>query len=349
VGWILFGLLILGVALIGGVFLVRNNKGKSSPEPAAPKNTRSQVLLKDSAEFIPELEKHIREGNYELIDEVVDEAGSFPPDKQVIIRQFIIDSGALERYKTGLADVDYKIRALSADRLGKIRARDTSALLFQAMADKNEEVRLIAATALKSVGDPSIAGMLVAALKEPNRWLPARVAEVLISFGRESLPALQEALKEKDPVLRGYIIEILGEIGDESATESLQEALGDENSNIRLQAAAALGSIRQNVSVIHLLKLLEDPEVKVRVQAIRSLGRIGGAETAGRLAGTVNDVDAAVRYASLEALRNMGPEGMNILRETASAGSHPAAGRAREIIKEEGNQDSARVNIIYKQ
>ncbi|MHB9095072.1 MAG: HEAT repeat domain-containing protein [Eubacteriales bacterium] len=313
-GWLLgTGLLLVGIMLIVGVFVIGGKGSKTRSNPVKEMRHLSGVLLSDTVELVPELEKHIREGNFRAVDQVVDKMESYESEKQEIIRQHLREAGVIERYKTDLTDIDYKIRTAGAERLGKVGGEEVPELLFRAMADKNEEVRLAATQALKNLKEPAISGLLVGALKEPYRWLPARVAEVLISLGKAGVPALQEALSESDPTYRGYVIEILGEIGDPSSAEALHPALEDTNGNIRLQAARALGKIGYNGSAGLLVELLQDREIKVKVQAIRSLGKIGDPQAAPHLAELLTHSDAVVRYAALEALRNMGREGLEFI------------------------------------
>ncbi len=272
------GLLLLGIILIVGVFVLGSNRQEENSRQEEPDRHGhlSDILRHSPVELIPELEKSIREGDYQAVDLVIDGLDYYPAEKRDAVLRFLTESGAAEHYKTKLIDVDYRVRAAAAERLGKIGGPGAAELLFQAMADKNEEVRLAATAALQKQGDPSVSPRLVKALKEPNRWLPARIAEVLVSMGQPCVPALHDALHESDPVFRGYVIEILGEIGDKSTVGVLHGALRDSNSNIRLQSARALGKIASPESVPLLIDLAADPEVKVRVQAARSLGMTYG-------------------------------------------------------------------------
>jgi len=253
-----------------------------------------------------------------------------------------------EHYKQGLTDTDPKIRAASAERLAGFEGPETADLLFMAMADKNEEVRMAATAALKKLRDPTIAPRLVEALKEPNKWLPARVAEVLVPLGQAALPALQAALNWEDPVTKGYVIEILAEIGDSSSIEALHESLKDSNSNIRLQAARALGKIADKGSVVFLEELLCDPEIKVRVQAIRSLGKIGGTDCIRRLSSTLAQPDSVTQYAALEALCQIGHKGIEAIRTAAVDPRHPAREKAEEVLRGSKNAGSPKINISYE-
>lgn len=298
------GLFIIGIILIAGYFLIGrgSNKVRAQSTKSMPKQTSP---LKLSAEIENELAKLAAAGKLKAVDQVVDSLETYPQEKQEIIKNFVIKEGIVHRYQTGLNDIDYKVRAINAERLGKIGGRGTADLLFRAMSDKNEEVRMSATSALKSMADPSIASFLVEALKDPYKWLPARTAEVLVAIGREGVPVLHQALENDEPALKGYIIEILGEIGDPSSADYLIKILEDSNPNIRLQAAKALGKIGQSSSVQSLAGMLGDPEVKVRVQAIRSLGLIGDPGAVNYLAPYLTVEDKAVRFAVSEALHNL--------------------------------------------
>lgn len=298
------GLFIIGIIMITGYFFIGRGFKRAytqSPRPAS----EGIISLKLSAEVETELAKLAAAGKLKAVDQIVDSLDGYPPEKQQIIKNFVINEGIFQRYQTGLSDMDYKVRAINAERLGRVGGSGTAELLFKAMSDKNDEVRMSAATALKAMADPSIVTFLVNALKNPYKWLPARVAEVLVAIGPAGLPVLHRALENGDPALKGYIIEILGEIGEVESVLHLNQILRDSNTNTKLQAARALGKIGHISSVKPLAGLLEDPEVKVKVQAIRSLGLIGDPGAVQYLAPCLSVEDKVVRFAVSEALHNL--------------------------------------------
>jgi len=303
-------LLILGAILIAGLFFRKAaDKSSNNVDPAGGEGSGSHPSY--NSDDIGELERHVRERNFAVIEQITREISGYPAEKQKIIRCALTEP------------------------------------LFMAMADKSEEVRLAAAEALKAMGDASIAGLLVQSLKEPNRWLPARTAEVLVALGQNAVPALQAAMEDDDSVFKGYIIEILGEIGDPSSVSALHCALGDKAVNVRLEAARALGKIGHKDSIPPLAEALGESEVKVVVQAAGSLGKIGRPEVTQYLGGILNHPDSVVRYTALDALRRMGSEGLKVIRETAHIKGHPSAEKAKEIIREiEGA--GASIKIRYK-
>lgn len=353
--WLLVGGFLIAVALIAGLFLVdrksidkmgAGSSRKDSKIPAQQEN--SPKLIDISGDVVQKLGKHIEKGDYEFIDRIVDQMEFFPREKQTLIRQALDKTMVRDRYQSTLIDKDYRTRAISCERLGKIGGEGVAVLLFNAMADKNEEVRLAATAGLKKIKDPSVAGMLIDALKFPNKWLPARIAEVLISLGQVSVTALQGALQDNDPVIRAYVVELLGEMGPMVPASVLYPALRDEHSNVRLQAARVLGKIGLSNSIGLLVEMLNDPETKVQIQAVRSIGRIGGAEAVENLEGVLNsDRDPAIMLAALDALRLMGHNGSDVLHKVASQESHPLCQRAREFLNHIDSDSAKKVTISY--
>lgn len=339
--WLLVGGFLIAVALIAGLFFVDRKSIDKMSSGGTPKDSKTPVKQEKSPEpvdlsgdIVQKLSKHVEKADYEFIDRVIDQMEFFPREKQNLIRQGLNQPAVRERYESGLADKNPGVRAVSCERLGKIRGEGVSVLLFNAMADKNEEVRLAATAALKKIKDPSAAEMLVGALKFPNKWLPARIAEVLTSLGQVSVTALQGALQDNDPVIRAYVVELLGEMGPIVPASALFPALRDQHSSVRLQAARVLGKIGLSNSISLLVELLNDSEAKVQIQAVRSIGRIGGAEAVQNLEGVLNsDRDPAILLAALDALRLMGHNGSNVLQKVASQENHPLSQRAKEFLK----------------
>lgn len=342
-------LFIMGVVMIAGFFLIGNKDNNSKEQNHKIKQNLTEALRTGNVELAVEINKYLAKGDYEAVNQVVDELDSYDTSVQEAIRSALAESQLMEQYKEGIKANNYKERAISLERFAKIGGKEVTVVLFEAMADKNDEVRLVATNALKKLADPELAKMLVAALKEPNKWLPARVAEVLVSLGKDAVPALKEAIHDNDPVFRGYIIEMLGEIGDKSSLESLYAALIDNNSSNRLKVVRAISQIGDPESVGFLLKMLDDPENKVKVQAIRGLGKIGGADTIANLEPMLASEDKAVMYTAMEALRQHGKEGMNIIEKVAFTDSHPAMEKAKEILKETGHSANVKVNIGFEQ
>lgn len=336
--YLLAGGFLLALGLIMGFFLVDRNSLESvnttnGVKSHKAKEDKREISIDLSGDIVSKLNQYIAEGNDVLIDEVIDQLEQFPQDRQLIIIEAVSQPAVRERYKSGLTDTNYKKRAASAERLGKIGGEGAVGLLFNAMADRNEEVRLAATASLKKIKDSSVASMLIESLKFPNKWLPARVAEVLLSLGEVSVTALEGALSDDDPVIRGYVIELLGEMGAGVSAHTLYPALKDENSNVRLQAARVLGKIGDADATKVLAELFNDQETKVRIQAVRSIGKIGGQYAARQLEKLLtSEEDPRIQIAAFDTLKLMGGEGLRVVQSIALTEGHSLQQRAREIV-----------------
>lgn len=87
-----------------------------------------------------------------------------------------------------------------------------------------------------------------------------------------TIPALLEALRDKDAEIRAVAAEALGAIGENDALQGLEDALmSDENDDVRSAAAKALGTIGDVTSVPILLKALQSHNSEVWHSAAESL------------------------------------------------------------------------------
>ena len=131
--------------------------------------------------------------------------------------------------------------------LSEIASPHSVGSLERALADENSEVRWQAAIALGEIADPSATGPLQKALRDPDKyvrygaafslakigWEPPDPAEraylyaamqewaALKETGKAAVPAVSGLIKDRDARVRAKAVELLGEIGDASATPAL--------------------------------------------------------------------------------------------------------------------------------
>jgi len=122
--------------------------------------------------------------------------------------------------------------------------------LVKALGDKDRSVMLAAARALAELGhgEKSVAA-LVGMLKAGGPADPQTAAEALGDLGdaaRAAVPALKEALKDKDQFLREAAAAALGDIGlgAKAAVPALETALKDTEEVVREAAAESLKKIQ---------------------------------------------------------------------------------------------------------
>lgn len=108
---------------------------------------------------------------------------------------------------------------------------------------------------------------------DPKYWPVAR--HELVKLGCNITEKLIKELKTDNPVLRGRIARVLGEIGNEIAVSPLMELLEkDTNSYVCSSAARALGELKNPEATDTLIKKLATKEPKVRIEIARALGEL---------------------------------------------------------------------------
>lgn len=290
----------------------------------------------------------IRKSDMDTVGLVVDNLDKYEPEIRGEVVQLLEQEGIVERYIMWLRGKDIEEKKIAAGKLAHISSPQAVMALVEAIADKNEEIRLVAAGALRRIKEPSGIAPLIRALKEPMKWLPARIAEVLVELGPLAVPALLAGLEDPDGEFKGYIIEILGEIGDPGSLSKLAGVLGDNNPALRARAVAAIGNIGGSAAVQALLAALQDNDKKVRIQAVLAMRRTGDLTVVPGLAGAAGDPDKSVRMNALEALSKFGEAGFAALQQIAGEPGHPEKERAADVLKKLGVKIEAKVNILYK-
>ena len=210
-----------------------------------------------------------------------------------------------------LADSDVAERRLAAEALGDMGPKAEAAVpaFIRALDDEDVEVRTFAAFALAHFGPRAAA---VAALTRLVAAGPGKAREMaawaLGTIGPEAaaaVPALVEALWERDPVSRSRLIWTLGQIGPgAAAVPALVQALGDEDAAIRRAAAVALERVgpAAAAAVPALIIGLKDTGQYVRGAVARALGSIGPGPAAVRslveaLCGPQSEGQDSIAYA----------------------------------------------------
>src|SRR5262249_6230774 len=147
----------------------------------------------------------------------------------------------------------------------------------------NLEERHAAADVLeKRIGPEGKAAVpaLIEALQDKDGLVQCRAAGALGKIGpeaRDAGPALRRAFRKSgDFFLRAAVVEALGRSG-KPGVAALIDALESKNEFIREQAAAGLGKIGSEAreAVPALLEMLKKDDEKDRVRACQALGKIG--------------------------------------------------------------------------
>ena len=247
----LYGVLLVGIsALLWGGGLERAALRLASPE------TRAERLEARVAEAAAATDLHAH--RYYLLNEIAS-----------------LGEAAVEPLTALLHNDDARLRALTAQVLGKHPGNGVAPALETALADPNEDVRHQAALALAAVGAPAARPVLLARLEGPE-------GEVRLD-----------------------VFEALALLGDEEIVEHASALLSAEGWWNRTAALSALGILASERGVPLATTALEDPEARVRRDAVIALFRIGSPAARPALERATHDPDFEVRVYAAEALKRL--------------------------------------------
>lgn len=176
---------------------------------------------------------------------------------------------------------------------------------INALASNKEGERIAAAGVLIKLKDKRVLPRLVKALEQPDKYLPARVAEVLTALEEDTAEHLSAVLSEMPEKTKSLCIDILQEIRDERTSEALIRELANGSAEIRKKAAAALGEVGSTRAVDSLILLMKDTDGGVRSWAAKALGQIGIPSAIPVLKQAESDEDWCVRVNAKEALKRL--------------------------------------------
>ena len=221
------------------------------------------------------------------------------------------NNGNLADHITALASDDGTVRASAADALGLFGESATDAIpqLIQALRDSYEPVRLNAAYALGTIGEPAVPH-LIQVLSDENGPTRRMAAYALAAVGAPAVPALREALQHTEEAVRIEATYAFAQIGAPAAAALpvLIEHTKDPAVEVRRYLADAFGGIGPAAApaVPALIEMLEnDDDKQARFEAALALAQIGpdASDAVPALANALRDPDRYVRDNSIHALK----------------------------------------------
>ncbi len=119
---------------------------------------------------------------------------------------------------------------------------------------------------------------LFQALKDPDPVRSDKAFDDILFDRADALPDLMEAFGqfEDAPLVRYYLVQLMGFTEDARAVPVVLQALGDPNADVRAEACRALEDLRARDALPHLHERLEDMELKVRLAAEETIRALGG-------------------------------------------------------------------------
>ncbi len=154
-------------------------------------------------------------------------------------------------------------------------------VMIEELASPYPEQSLAVSGLLKEIRDERVVPLLLVALLQSDRFLPARVSDALSAFGSVSgraLEALYHKVAPTDTEKKGLILDALGQLRQACPLEVLKQAMREPDWTLRKKAAEVIALVRPDQVVAFIHPLLHDDEGKVRAAAAAALSDIGGEE-----------------------------------------------------------------------
>lgn len=177
--------------------------------------------------------------------------------------------------------------------------------LIKDLGAKNEERCVEAARVLMVINDKKLIPPLINALASPKQYVPARVAEVLLSFGTDAVEPIIRKLPELSDEAKCLAISILEELGDPKAAPGLLGELSHPLPQVRKITVEALGEMGNREVLDNLILMMEDIDWGVRSSTAKALGKINSPRAIPVLQRALQDEAWWVRANAEEALKRI--------------------------------------------
>ena len=192
--------------------------------------------------------------------------------------------------------------------------------LLRVLSEGDEESRLIALDALLTIGLPALP-VLIGALSDTSPPVRAAAAEMIGEIGEPSASGyLLPLLADGDGSVRAMAAKSLGKLRSTDATPSLITCLLDMKAGVKKEAVTALGRIGRP-AVDDLIATLTGPSDEIRRGAAEALGEIGDQRAIPHLVNLLGSDNAGVRAAAIEALKRFDVAVIRPLEEILATGS----------------------------
>jgi HEAT repeat protein len=179
--------------------------------------------------------------------------------------------------------------------------------LAKAITDDDPEIRDQAKQAIVELGSPdAVPPMLDALDGEQGEEVVLIAADALRGIGDPAAAALVQSVKLDTAQRKLVAAGMLGRMGDEYGLEPLRELAAHPDLEHRIVGAMALGTLGSSGAVDALVEMLGDGEAAVRYTATFNLGRVGDARAEPALSEVAgSDSEPKVREGATEALQQI--------------------------------------------
>lgn len=218
-------------------------------------------------------------------------------------------------------DEDYALRIYCAEALARLGDASGIDILLNALDDKKNPFRLLAAEALRRLKTTDkAANRYLEELKSRDIQEKAMAIRILGMLSSESsLPAIIEHTRDKDVLIREKTAIALRDFKnrtEEGVFRSLLDLLEDDSEGVRLQAIISLGELyekrglkdipggssKAEEAALKVDRFLNDSSKEIKAYAIRSLGLLEDKASILQILESFSDTDIKVREFAVEAV-----------------------------------------------
>ncbi len=200
-------------------------------------------------------------------------------DEEVILQAIrslgmIGNPDALNTLTDYLYAADRELIVAAVKALGAVGTSAAMERLVERMGTDNE-IDYLVLTTFASVQDQVSLGELNKAIMSPHAHIRTFAKAELTRIGSKAVPFLIQNLEHSDSDFVIHTLNVLGDIGDDSAVAPIRKLLVNEpeNGNVRFAAYEALALLPLRKGAYTLTAGLTDPEESVCIAAARAINR----------------------------------------------------------------------------
>ncbi|MBQ3111910.1 MAG: HEAT repeat domain-containing protein [Firmicutes bacterium] len=224
------------------------------------------------------------------------------------LRNIVAEEDLVVRYCEKIGQPEHPA-ALLGDAWECFGSEQALPAFVELLASPSEEVQLVGVSVLSSIQDTRVLTHLVSAMMQPQRYVPARVAEVFGAYGKPAARLLAQLLPEVRTDTQPIFLATLASIDCDFPLANIIGCLSSDDAKVRTAAATVLGESGKAEALEPLLGAAEDEAWPVRAEAARALGVLGDARAAAVLGKLSEDPDGWVGANAREALGKLGKRG----------------------------------------
>lgn len=196
------------------------------------------------------------------------------------------------------------INQIESETVTKVIAEKLCSLLY----DEDKWVRFSASVKLKSLTNDFIPYMLTGFIPSSDIALRNLAGDILLSKRSDSLQALIDFLPKGNDDDKKFAADLIGLIGDNSASSSIIELLkNNDNDNVILACIEAFGNMQTETAVDEIIIAYDKNEV-FKPTAVEALGKIGSEKALRFIISRYEKEDPLTQFSMIEALGLIGSE-----------------------------------------